>query len=227
MSTALSRTPHLENGDRLTKQEFLLRWAASPEIKHAELLEGIVYVNAAAIRARSHGLPHYLMASWLGAYRRATPSVLVILPSTIELSEQDLPEPDVMMIIDHPAYGATSFDEDDWLYGPAELVVEISASTASKDLNLKRRVYEKAGVKEYIVWRTIETGLDWFVLSESGTYEKMSVDSADGFYKSQVYPGLWLDPEVLFSQNETLLIERLQEGIKTPEHASFVSKLKR
>jgi hypothetical protein len=35
--------PPLENGDRLTRAEFMRRYAAMPEVK-AELIEGVVYV---------------------------------------------------------------------------------------------------------------------------------------------------------------------------------------
>ena len=37
-----TRLPPLENGDRLTRAEFERRYAAMPEIKKAELIEGEV-----------------------------------------------------------------------------------------------------------------------------------------------------------------------------------------
>ena len=51
--------PPLEGGDRLSRDEFERRYAASPHLPHAELIEGVVYV-AAAVRAKSHGQPHAL-----------------------------------------------------------------------------------------------------------------------------------------------------------------------
>ncbi|WP_459556214.1 Uma2 family endonuclease [Lacunimicrobium album] len=218
--------PALKDGEHLTKEEFLRRCEAFPRYKHAELLEGIVHLNAAAINARNHGLPHTLIAGWLWTYKFATPGVTVLLPSTMDLGDEDLPEPDAMLLIDHPTLGSTHESEDGWLVGPAELVVEIAASTRVKDLGLKKRLYEKAGVKEYIVWSTTEQTFDWFVL-QNKTYTSLAADPEDGLFKSQVYPGLWLDCAALFKHNESLLIERLQTGIKTPEHASFVRKLKR
>ena len=38
--------PLLENGDRLTREEFERRYHAMPNLKKAELIEGIVYVCA-------------------------------------------------------------------------------------------------------------------------------------------------------------------------------------
>jgi hypothetical protein len=53
--------PPLNNGDRLTRAEFERIYAAHPEIKKAELIEGVVYMPSPA-RYREHGKPHGL---WL------------------------------------------------------------------------------------------------------------------------------------------------------------------
>jgi hypothetical protein len=39
-----SQIPPLESGDRLTLPEFERRYSAMPDVKKAELIEGIVYV---------------------------------------------------------------------------------------------------------------------------------------------------------------------------------------
>lgn len=39
-----TQVPPLENGDRLTRYEFERRYTANPQIKKAELIEGVVYV---------------------------------------------------------------------------------------------------------------------------------------------------------------------------------------
>jgi hypothetical protein len=36
--------PPLENGDRLTRREFERRYNAMPDVKKAELIEGVVYM---------------------------------------------------------------------------------------------------------------------------------------------------------------------------------------
>lgn len=46
--------PLLENGDRLTRPEFERRYAAMPQVKKAELIEGIVYLPS-PVRVRQHG----------------------------------------------------------------------------------------------------------------------------------------------------------------------------
>ena len=48
---ATQEIPLLENGDRLTRPEFEGRYAAMPQVKKAELIEGIVYMPS-PVRAR-------------------------------------------------------------------------------------------------------------------------------------------------------------------------------
>jgi hypothetical protein len=42
------QVPYLESGDRLTRQEFERRYTAMPNLKKAELIEGIVYKSSSA-----------------------------------------------------------------------------------------------------------------------------------------------------------------------------------
>jgi Uma2 family endonuclease len=82
-----------------------------------------------------------------------------------------------------------------YLEGSPELVVEIAATSASLDLNAKLRTYERAGIPEYLVWRTLEDVVDWFAL-ESGRYKPLKPGS-DGILESRQFPGLRLSVDVL------------------------------
>jgi hypothetical protein len=46
-----------------------------PELKKAELIEGIVYMPS-PVRFRRHGRPHGHILGWLTAYEAGTPGVL-------------------------------------------------------------------------------------------------------------------------------------------------------
>ncbi len=50
----------LESGDRLTREEFERRYEAMPQLKKAELIEGVVYVPS-PLRYEKHGKPHILL----------------------------------------------------------------------------------------------------------------------------------------------------------------------
>ena len=47
----------------------------------------------------------------------------------------------------------------------------------------------------------------------------------DGFYRSTVFPGLWLDPVALVQGNTRRLRAVVDLGLASPEHADFVARL--
>ncbi len=52
--------------------------------------------------------------------------------------------------------GQTTISEDDYIEGAPELIVEVAASSAAYDLHDKLKVYQRNGVKEYLVGRVYE-----------------------------------------------------------------------
>src|SRR5205085_6723268 len=63
--------PPLQNGDRLTPDEFERRYDAMPDLKNAELINGVVYMPP-PITFEDHGGPHFDLITWLGLYRIMT-----------------------------------------------------------------------------------------------------------------------------------------------------------
>ncbi len=58
-------TPHpLESGDRLSRAEFERRYEAMPQLKKAELVEGVVYVGS-PVRHQIHSRPNAIIVAWL------------------------------------------------------------------------------------------------------------------------------------------------------------------
>src|SRR5207302_3112701 len=102
-------------------------------------------------------------------------------------------------------------------------LAEVAASSASYDLHVKLDAYRRNEVREYVVWRVLDQAVDWFVLRE-GRYELLLVDEA-GLYKSEVFPGLWLDPAALVRGDLASVLQALQQGLASPEHAAFVARL--
>ncbi|MCT7955136.1 Uma2 family endonuclease [Laspinema palackyanum] len=222
--TAISvlNTPPLESGDRLTREEFEHRYDVAPDIKKAELVEGVVFVPS-PVRANRHGNPHAIMMAWLGTYWMATPGVGFYDNATVRLDEENEPQPDALLRLE-PAVGGNSWiSEDDYIEGSPELIVEIAASSASYDLNDKLNAYQRNGVQEYIVWQIYENKLDWFILEE-GRYVSLVPDE-QGILRSQVFPGLWLSVEALQQKEGATLNAILQQGLQTAEHQEFVQRL--
>src|SRR5215204_5218448 len=180
--------PPLENGDRLTRPEFERRYEAMPHLKKAELIEGVVYVGS-PVRYTQHGKPDADMQIWLGTYRIATPGVGSAGNTTVRLDLDNEPQPDILLR--REVGGSSRVDGDGYVEGAPELVVEITASSASYDLHDKLRAYRRNGVQEYVVWRVLDAALDWLVLREAEY--RLLAPNEHGVVHSEVFPGLWLD----------------------------------
>jgi Uma2 family endonuclease len=221
-TSAPSSASTLENGDRLTRGEFERRYEARPDIKKAELIEGVVHIPSPT-RSASHGRPHAATITWLGSYTASTPGVQVNDSVTVRLDLDNEPEPDVALLIDPDAGGQARVSDDDYIEGAPELIVEIAASSASKDLNEKFRVYRRNGVREYLVWRTLDRRFDWFELVD-GVYRPRQPD-ASGLVHSAVFPGLCLTVDALLRGDLPAVVEAQQRGLGDPAHAAFVKRL--
>jgi Uma2 family endonuclease len=214
--------PILEGGDRLSRAEFERRYQAMPEVKKAELIEGVVYV-ASPVRIKHHGEPHGDIVTWLGLYKAATPGVMLGDNTTVRLDAENEPQPDALLRIDEARGGQSRISEDDYLEGAPELIVEIAASSASYDLHDKRRAYQRNGVLEYLVWLTQEQDFRWYILQE-GQYVRQSPDEL-GILRSQVFPGLQLAVTALLAGDMQRVLAVLQEGIGSEAHQNFLKKL--
>lgn len=211
----------LEPGDRLTRAEFERRYNAMPELKKAELIEGVVYMPS-PVRYKSHGKPHSQIVGWLTIYAAATPGVETADNATLRLDLDNEPQPDVILRIDEAHGGKSFISEDDYLEGSPELIVEIASSSASYDMHEKFNVYRRNGVQEYIVWLVHDRRIKWFSLQE-GKYAQLTPDD-QGVIESRVFPGLRLNVSAMAEGNLAKALADLQIGIGSESHAAFAQK---
>jgi Uma2 family endonuclease len=106
----------------------------------------------------------------------------------------------------------------------AELIVEVTASSASYDLNAKMESYRRNGVQEYVVWRIYDRQVDWFRLEE-GRYVVLPPDS-EGVIHSRLFPGLCLDAPALLAGDLARVLACSQRRLSSPEHAAFGATLR-
>jgi Uma2 family endonuclease len=214
--------PPLESGDRLSRHEFERRYSGMPNVKKAELIEGVVYV-ASPLRFRSHATPHGNIMGWLWTYKIATPGVELGDNPTVRLDLDNEPQPDAVLLIEERLGGRSRISEDDYVEGAPELIVEVAASSAAQDLYDKKKSYRRNGVQEYVIWQIFENKLDWFVL-ENDEYVLLQPDR-DGVIKSRVFPGLWLATSSLLALDMKTVLAILQQGLNSREHIEFVESL--
>jgi Uma2 family endonuclease len=214
--------PPLQSGDRLTADEFERRFDATPDLKKAELIDGIVYMSP-PVSDEFHAEPHFDVIAWLGLYRAATRGVAGSDNGTLRLDPKNRPQPDASLRILPEHGGRSARDKEGYLTAGPELVVEIAASSASHDLNAKMELYRRTGVQEYVVWRVYEEAVDWFAL-RGGRYERLA-PGPDGVVRSDVFPGLWLDAGALIRGDLAAVMNVLQQGLASADHAAFVARL--
>ena len=108
--------PALENGDHLTRDEFERRYDAMPDLKKAELIEGVVYMPS-PVRQRRHSRPHIHVSTWLGTYEANTLGVEAGDNGSIRLDLDNEPQPNAFLVIQPECGGQARISVDDYVEG--------------------------------------------------------------------------------------------------------------
>ncbi len=214
-----SELPPLHNGDRLTQPEFHRRYEAYPEDVKFELIEGTVYMGSPL--RETHSDYEDELGFVFGVYRRATPGVKAIHGATTILGVESEPQPDLGLRILEEYGGRSRLTRKKYVEGPPELLAEISHSTVAIDLHQKKADYQRAGVQEYLVVCVDERLLLWFDFKNQQSIPA----NAQGIYRSQVYPGLWLHGPALLALDSSRVEDVARQGLASSEHAAFVERL--
>lgn len=213
--------PLLETGYHLMQPEFHRRYEQMPEVKRAELIEGVVFIGSPVRLA--HAKSNSQVSCWLEIYIAATPGLESGVGASVILDRNNEYQPDVFLRIVPERGGQTQVTEEKYILDAPELVVEVSLSSLSQDLHEKLAVYRRSGVREYIVWALRDSEIRWYSF-ESRAEVRLTPNRA-GVTCSRFFPGLWLDTAALLAQDMSKVLTTVRLGIKSPEHAAFVKKL--
>lgn len=158
----------------------------------AELIDGVVYV-ASPVIIRGHGREHLLLATLIGTYLARHSGTEAFLDGSYIAPGGARVQPDVCLF--HTDGGAFVNDAG-YLQGVPEFIAEIANTSADYDLGRKMRLYEGAGVGEYVVWRTADQSIDCFRLV-NGSYTREPF--SHGVYSSAAFPGLHINVAALLT----------------------------
>ena len=192
-----------------------------PQLKKAELIRGIVYMGSPV--TTSHGRPHVIMSTWMGFYFAHTPGLECVDNTTVRFDEESEAQPDLTLLKPARLGGQACVDDDDYISGGPDLVVEITASSVSRDSHMKKDLYRDFKVREYVLWRVYEGAIDWFELR--GDRYELATPNAAGLIESEQFPGLVLDVPAVVRLDLLTVLARLQDGIASAAHAEFVKQL--
>jgi Uma2 family endonuclease len=216
---AVELSPQLVNGDRMLQPEFHRRYETYPEDDKFELIGGIVFM-ASPLR-RAHGKNHANLSMVLNLYSGQTPGIELLDNATTILGEESEPQPDLSLRILAEYGGQSRETAKDYVEGPPELVAEVAHSTRAIDLHLKRQDYERAGVREYLVFCLEEPQVLWYDFAAN---DSIATDRR-GVARSRVFPGLWINVPALLGEKDKELIATISRGLKSPAHKTFVKNL--
>jgi Uma2 family endonuclease len=216
----------LENGEMLDQKTFHERYLKTPEGFRAELIGGIVYVMSSPLWLE-HALPDVRIITLLGLYMTMTPGTEAQSNATTILGDDSEVQPDCSLRIRAECGGqcGDSPGTNRCILGAPELVVEVALSSRSIDLGAKSQDYERAGVREYVVYDAIDTVVRWFTLVD-GRFQSLAADT-DGVIRSRVFPGLWFNANAFYRDDHFSAYETLMAGLASPEHAAFIAALER
>jgi Uma2 family endonuclease len=184
--------------------EFVRRSEAHPEIKKAEYIDGMVFVEVSV--SPDHSEVHVYLTTLLGTYAATHPGTEAHSEVTVRLPGGDEVQPDCLL----RQKDGTSRRGRESIEGPPELVIEVAVSSASYDLHTKREAYRRAGVREYAVFQVFEGRLDWWRL-EGDRYEPL-MPGSDGVVESREFPGLRVDVPKLVAGDAAGLLAALRPG---------------
>jgi Uma2 family endonuclease len=146
------------------------------------------------------------MAGWLGCCLVRRPDVRVGIRITTILDDRNEVQPDV--VVWWPKPGGPLVNDDDFIVGSPQIIVEVAATSASYDLHSKKEAYRRNKVREYVVWRVRDQVIDWFRLVE-GIYVSIEPDS-NGIIESNRFSGLRLHVPSLFAYDRAVLTSHLR-----------------
>lgn len=145
------------------------RWSGD---ERWEIVDGRAYAMTPAPSTRHQGIVGHLFSRFHRQLsgKGCTPFTA---PTDVRLSETDVVQPDILVVCDPARILPTHVE------GAPDVVVEVlSPATATRDLRLKKALYERCGVREYIVVDPLENYAIRFLLGADG-YDKGSVFGAD------------------------------------------------
>ncbi len=155
-----------------------------PDEERWELIDGIAYDMSPAPRINHQQIAGRIY-SRLEQKLQGKTCQPFIAPVDVVLSDIDVVQPDVIVVCD-----PTKITERN-IQGPPDWVAEVlSPGTARKDLREKKALYQRSGVKEYVVFDPVQAWVQRFVLVDglygAGEIIDPSEDLALGFMPGEV-----------------------------------------
>ena len=162
-----------------------------PDEERWEMIGGEIFDMSPAPTTRHQSIAGELFFQLKGFFK-GKPCKPFIAPTDLKLSDEDVVQPDLMVVCDEKQITESHVE------GAPALVVEIfSPSTLSHDRKRKMALYARAGVKEVWLVSPLPPGIEVFLL-DGATYRFMGMYQLADDFKSPSFGELELDMEAVF-----------------------------
>lgn len=144
-----------------------------PDGERWEIIAGTAYAMSPA-PSTQHQSVTLGLAGRLERLLAGKPCRPFIAPTDVKFSDANIVQPDILVVCDASKITPSHIE------GAPDLVMEVlSPATAHRDLREKKALYEKSGVREYIIVDPMEHYAIRFLLGADGSYDKGAVVAAD------------------------------------------------
>jgi Uma2 family endonuclease len=165
-----------------------------PEDEHRELLDGVAYAMTAPTRLHQDIV--FELAGQIRNYLQGKPCKGYVAPFDVRLPRKDeaddsvdtVVQPDISVICDK-----TKLDKLGCRGAPDWVIEVLSPSTALKDLNTKRNLYQRHGVQEYWIIHPEDRWIMVYLLNSQTQYGQPDVFGMDDPTQVQHFPDLYID----------------------------------
>jgi len=163
-----------------------------PDEERWELIDGRPY-NMSPAPGASHQTIALNFGTLLNIALRGKSCTPFIAPMDVVLSEWDVVQPDVFVVCDKNKITEKN------IQGAPDLVIEIlSPTTAKKDRWEKKNLYEKFGVREYLLADPDGKFVERFCLGDDGRFDRGEAISADGTITLKSLPAILIHLDEIF-----------------------------
>jgi Uma2 family endonuclease len=165
-----------------------------PEDQRWELIDGEIYAMTAPLRIHQDIVTE--LGRQIGNFLQSKLCKLYIAPFDVRLPHKNeaddrvdtVVQPDISIICD-----PSKLDKLGCRGAPDWIIEVLSPSTALKDMNSKRSLYEQHGVQEYWIIHPEDRWIMVYLLNAQATYGKPEIFGMDEPTAAQLFPDFQVD----------------------------------